>query len=46
MTAGSAGCFVCEKHLGRIDVPGAAIEPKRHIPGIAEHVYVASETFP
>ncbi len=57
------GCFVCEKHRGRIDVPGGClfedelvysthgiiqpgktrdylgtlfVEPKRHVPGIAE----------
>lgn len=56
-------CFVCDKHLGRVDVPGGAlyeddlvyashgviaahrrsahlgtlfVEPKRHVPGIAE----------
>ena len=58
-----SGCFVCEKHLGRIDVPGGVVhedelvyashgvipdgkrtaylgtlfvEPRRHVPGIAE----------
>jgi histidine triad (HIT) family protein len=59
----AATCFVCDKHRGRIDVPGGAlyeddlvyashgiipegksrtylgtlfVEPKRHVPGIAE----------
>ena len=62
-TAANASCFVCDKHRGRIAVPGGAlyedewvyashgiipegrtrtylgtlfVEPKRHVPGIAE----------
>lgn len=61
--ASAAGCFVCDKHAGRVRVPGGAlhedalvyashgvipegrsraylgtlfVEPKRHVPGIAE----------
>ncbi|MEX2206154.1 MAG: HIT domain-containing protein [Myxococcota bacterium] len=63
MSAAEPSCFVCDKHAGRVDVPGGAlyedervyashgiipegrsrtylgtlfVEPKRHVPGIAE----------